>query len=409
MKRSLYFLAFALLIIISISGLSLAEPGTASILVSVAKYEPFPAEAGQYVDVWFKVENLGSSDTSNVIIELLPKFPFSLESDDAIKSPGTVPPGSTPLVKYHIRVDEKATSGDNILQMRYKTAASSEWTVKDADIFIQAHDAVLAVSEISAKEMVPGKVQSISLSLDNMADTYLRDIAVALDFSASALPFAPVGSMNEKRIVSIAPNEKQDISFDIITSPDATAGIYKVPLNIRYSDITNKAYNRTYLLGLVVNNAPDFKISVQKYDIMTEGSTGTVTASVSNTGPGAIKFMTMEILPSAEYEVIGESSIYLGNLDPDDYQIGAFKIHVNKGTLAGRKTIPLNLALKYRDGLNNEYSKNMTLDTRVYSPSEISAYGLGPSGSSYSIIYALIAVVIIYYVYRRYFRRKSKL
>ncbi|VVB59353.1 Uncharacterised protein [uncultured archaeon] len=408
MKKSLFIAAFTILILISISGLSLADYGTtASIAVSVAKYEPFPAEAGQYVDVWFKVENLGSGDSGNVTLQLLPKFPFSLESDDAVKSTGPISSGSTPLIKYHIKIDEKATAGDNILQIRYRPNSFAPWTTQDVDIFIQAHDAVLAVSQISSEDMIPGKTQNLSLSLENMADTYLRDVAVTLDFSASTLPFATIDSVNEKRTSGIAPKEKQDVLFGIITFPDATSGVYKIPVALKYSDITNKTYNRTYLLGLVVNSAPDFKMDLQKYDVMTEGSTGTLTASVSNTGPGAIKFMTMDLLPSAAYEVIGEDSIYLGNLNPDDYQTGAIKKHVNKGALSGGKTVPLNIALKYRDGLNNEYSKNTTLDMRVYTPSEISAYGLGPSGSSYTIIYVLIAIAVIYYVYRRYFRRKK--
>lgn len=407
MKRNISALSALFLFLVSVSGIAAADSGTASVYVSVAKYEPFPAEAGQFLDVWFKAENLGSGTSGGTTLELLPKFPFSLEGGDAVQSLGTVASGSSLLVKYRVKVDEKATSGDNILQLRYRPAPGAEWITKDVEIFIQAHDAVLSVSGISSAAMSPGKIQAFSVSLENLADTYLKDVSVTLDFSSATLPFASVNSINEKRITAIPPKGTADASFGIITAPDAATGVYKVPLTLKYSDITNKTYTRNYLVGFTVNAVPDFEIAVQKYDTVTEGMAGAATISVSNTGPGAIKFMTMELLPSDSYEMLGETSIYLGNLDPDDYQTGAFKIFVNAGALAGGKTIPLKILLKYRDGLNNPYSENTTLRMRVYSPDEISAYGLGAAGGSNTIIYAVIAIAAIYFVYRRYFRKRK--
>jgi len=408
MKTKYFVLSALVLSIIFVSGISFAASGTSSIYVSVAKYEPFPAEAGQYLDIWFKLENTGTDAADGVIMELLPAFPFSLETGSAVNSLGTVPSGSTELIKYRVKVDEKATSGDNILQVRYKPGTFSEWVTKDADISIQVHDAVLSVSDISSGEMTPGSARIVTISLENLADTYLKDISAVFDFSSTTLPFATMDSINEKRIVSMPAKGKANVSFDIITAPDAASGVYKIPLTLSYSDTTNKKYTRNYTLGFVVNSKPDFQIGLQKYDALTEGSTGTVTVSVSNTGPGTIKFMTMDILPSAGYEAFGEKSIYLGNLNSDDYQTGAFKIYVKPGALGSAKTLPLKISLKYRDGLNNMYSKDISLDLRVYTQSEITAYGLAPASSSSTTIYVIIAVVVIYYVYKKYFKKKQK-
>ncbi len=409
MKNTNFVLYLLVLSIIFVSGISFADSGASAIYLSIAKYEPFPAEAGQYVDIWFKVQNTGSGASDGVTLELLPKFPFSLESGGALQSLGPVPSGSEVLVKYRVKIDEKATAGDNLLQLRYMPTTLSTWVTKDVDIFIQAHDAVLSISNISAFEMAPGNAQTLSLSLENLADTYLRDISVSLDFSSTTLPFAPVDSVNEKRIVSMPSKGTADISFNILTSPDATSGLYKVPITLKYSDITNKNYTRQYILGFVVNSMPDFQTGLQKYDALTEGSTGTVTISVSNTGPGAIKFMTMDLIPSDGYEIFGEQSIYLGNLNPDDYQTGSFKIYVKQGVLGEAKNLPLKISLKYRDGLNNMYSKDLTLDMRVYTPSEIKTYGLAPASGSSTTIYIIIAILAIYYGYKKFFKKKSKI
>lgn len=410
MKNKYFVLSALVLSIIFVSGLSFAASGTSSIYVSAAKYEPFPAEAGQYMDIWLKVENTGTDASDSVVVELLPAFPFSLETGNAVNSLGTVPSGSAELVKYRVKVDEKATSGDNMLQVRYKPGPLSEWVTKDIDISIQVHDAVLSVSGISSVEMAPGNTRIISISLENLADTHLKDISVAFDFSSATLPFATIDSINEKRLASMPAKGKSDVSFNIITLPDAASGVYKVPITLNYSDTTNKKYTRTYLVGFIVNAAPDFEISVQKYDAVTEGSVGTITLSISNTGPGAIKFMTMDLLQSDSYEILGEKSIYLGNLNPDDYQTGLFKIYVKKGAATSDgKTVPLLISLKYRDGLNAPYSKNITLGMRVYTPEEIKTYGLAPAGGSSTAIYVIIAAFAIYYVYKKYFKKKAKI
>lgn len=409
MKNKYFVLSALILSIIFVSGISFAASGTSSIYVSVAKYEPFPAEAGQYLDIWFKLENTGADAANGAVMELLPAFPFSLETGDAIKSLGAVPSGSAELIKYRVKVDEKATSGDNILQVRYKPGTLSEWVTKDADISIQVHDAVLSIDGISSAEMTPGNARTVTISLENMADTYLKDISAVFEFSSATLPFATLGSINEKRIVSMPAKGKANVSFDIITSPDAASGVYKVPITLSYSDTTNKKYTREYTIGFVVNSRPDFQIGLQKYDAMTEGSTGTVTVSISNTGPGTIKFMSMDLLPSVGYEIFGEKSIYLGNLNSDDYQTGSFKIYVKPGVLGESKTLPLKISLKYRDGLNNVYSKDVSLDLRVYTQSEIKSYGLAPASGSSTTIYVIIAAVIIYYLYRKYYKKKAKI
>ena len=409
MKNNYFVIAALALSMIFVSGISFAASGTSSIYVSVAKYEPFPAEAGQYLDIWLKVENTGTDASDSVILELLPAFPFSLETGNAVNSLGTVPAGSTELVKYRVKVDEKATSGDNILKVRYQPYPFSEWVTKDITITIQVHDAVLSITGISSAEMAPGNTRIITVSLENLADTYLRDISTSFDFSSATLPFATIDSINEKRIVSMPSKGKANVSFDIITSPDAISGVYKVPITLNYSDTTNKKYSRDYLLGFVVNSRPDFEVSIQKYDFITEGSTGTMTISISNTGPSAIKFMSMDLLPSENYEIIGEKSIYLGNLNPDDYQTGAFKIYVKSGATNGGNTVPLKMLLKYRDGLNNLYSKDMTLDMRIYTSSELNTYGLAPASGTNTTIYLILAAIVIYYLYRKYYKKKAKI
>lgn len=96
-----------------------------SLEVTLVNQDPYPAEPGGYVDLLFKVENDGIQKAENVIFELMPKYPFSLEPGiSAIKELGTV--GSEQdgdnafLLKYKIRVDEDAIDGENEIDINYK-------------------------------------------------------------------------------------------------------------------------------------------------------------------------------------------------------------------------------------------------------------------------------------------------
>ena len=63
--------------------------------VTFVSQDPYPAEPGQYVDLIFKLENGGNQEADNVIFEIVPQYPFSLNpGTDATKElPSTLSTG----------------------------------------------------------------------------------------------------------------------------------------------------------------------------------------------------------------------------------------------------------------------------------------------------------------------------
>jgi hypothetical protein len=87
--------------------------------------DPYPAEPGAYVNLLFKVENWGTKNAENVVFELLPEYPFSLDSGvDATKELGTIRGLETGekayFLKYKVRVDKDAINGENEIKINYK-------------------------------------------------------------------------------------------------------------------------------------------------------------------------------------------------------------------------------------------------------------------------------------------------
>jgi len=86
--------------------------------------DPVTAEPGGYVNLLFKLENWGTARADNVVVELLPQYPFSLDSGvAAVQELGSIGGLATDdkayLVKYKVRVDKDAINGDNEIGLKY--------------------------------------------------------------------------------------------------------------------------------------------------------------------------------------------------------------------------------------------------------------------------------------------------
>lgn len=94
-----------------------------SLKVALVNQDPYPAEPGGYVNLLFKVENWGTEKAENVVFELLPEYPFSLDIGvSTTKELGTIRGLETGerafLLKYKVRVDKDAIDGENEIAVK---------------------------------------------------------------------------------------------------------------------------------------------------------------------------------------------------------------------------------------------------------------------------------------------------
>jgi hypothetical protein len=132
--------------------------------------DPYPANPGEYVDLLLKIENWGTNKAENVVFELLPEYPFSLDPGvNATKELGTIESLSTDekayFLKYKIRVDKDAIDGENEIGWEYTYGTTSKTysagtfnlTVEDSrtdfDVVVQdstSGSTTLAIANIGA-------------------------------------------------------------------------------------------------------------------------------------------------------------------------------------------------------------------------------------------------------------------
>src|SRR3989344_3142313 len=171
-----------LMMMILCIGIASALPLYDSLRVTLVNQEPDPVEPGKYIDVRFRIENIGSEAAEEVVFELVPSFPFSLApGDSAVQVLGTINSRDIDekgtVVKYRIIVDEKAIDGENELKVRYNTKDSGYSEPDAFEINVRSPDAIVSVDAIKVENdaVAPGEKSSLTITLKNNADSIMKD------------------------------------------------------------------------------------------------------------------------------------------------------------------------------------------------------------------------------------------
>lgn len=383
------------------------------IRLTMVNQEPDPVEPGEYVEVKFKVENWGSDPTGPLIVGIRPTSPFTLLSGYELEQEVSglerrQMDNDGEILEWKLRVDKDAAEGDNELIVYLKELKGQQVKVTYEDTFyidVRTSDTILDVKEITTEPemVVPGQPAKLMITLQNLGDSFIKDVKVGLDLGG--LDIATFGSTSEKIIQKMNGKEEVIVTFSIIPSASAELGIIKVPLNLSFKDNINNEYNQDATFGLPLMSLITYVLVMDDSEIKTANKAGEVTIKLSNPGVSDIKFLTTELKPSSEYEILSASKIYVGNVDSDDFESVTYKIYAKDGNGDEDKFITLRLLLTYMDVYNKEYSIEEEVSLPLFSKKTAIKYGLiaKPSYKGF-VIMLLIVVGGVWY----YFHRKKK-
>jgi len=409
-KTIILMILMVLCSFVAIAAQTTTQPSkVADISVSLVNQDPDPAEPGKYVDVRFKFDNVGTKQASNVEVELLPQYPFSLYNNDALRSIGTLQSRQKDevgvIVKYRLRVDENAIEGENELKLRYRTDGGTWVNPGEFDIDIRTHDAILSINsvEVEEKTLKPGSKSKVTIKLANEADSLIKDVKVKMDLSS--VPFIPIGSTDEKSIYQIKAKKTQDVVFELLADPEADSGVYKVGINITYYDEPGTEYSKNSIIGLIIVEEPKLSITLDSSDIYQSGKSGEVVVKIVNKGVTDIKFMNIQLASGSGYKILSNNEDYLGNIDSDDYETADFKIFVDK---TGNKQITLPITLEYKDAINTAFTEKKDLILDLYTASEAKKFGLIKGNGKSGIFIVILIVVAGLFFYRKWKKSRGK-
>lgn len=261
MRRDYIFSGFVfavlMLSVFSIMPCVSSQEKNALVEVSLLNQDPYPAQLNNYVELVFKVENKGRVDVNDVMIELLPQYPFSLDlgvvAVNEIGSLTLVQYGEKAVfVKYKLRVDKDAIDGENTIKLRYVYDTNGEWRnyiTKEFNVTIEdpRTDFDIAIQDYSPA------TGTLSIAISNTGDQNAESVTVSLPEQSS---IDVVGS-NKEIVGGIETNDYTVSSFKVVPKEDAL-----IIVKISYTDSIG--------IRREIDKAVLFKASTYSYKITKE-------------------------------------------------------------------------------------------------------------------------------------------
>ncbi len=390
MKKLTIFMVF---LVLAVSAFARVGP---EISATILRYEPTPAEQGNIVDIWISLSNEGTT-ARNVVVKFVPEYPFTLPQGQLIEvNAGSVAQTESKVFKFTVFVDPAAPNGDRNIKFQY-SVDGGQWTELEAPITLQAKGAVLIVDsyKVVPSPVVPGQTATVELQVRNAGRLAVKNVDFSIDLADAK--FSTIGTGTKQRVNYIGIGETETVVFQLASDTSTEIKVYNIPVTLAYEDERNTRYNDTAKISLVVNAKPELSMTVDATKFDSKKSPGTVSLKVVNKGVANLKYVTVKLIPTKDYELLSPSiEAYVGNLDSDDFETVDFTI---KPLV---ESPHLQVLVDFKDPYNVDFSQQYDLPLRIITEKE-----LGQKKTPWvAIVVGLLVVAGIIYWWRK--RKKSK-
>lgn len=385
------------------AGIDGSVPQSAYLTFSLLNQNPDPVAPGELLELRLKVENKGSDPASDVVLELVPGFPFSANGAERTKSLGTLSGfqkgKDAVIIRFLLTVDGSSGSGISPVALRYKASGKDWASIDNLNITIRQRDLPLGVTSaiFQPEQPVQGKPSTLKLEITNFGTSDALNLRAKINRTDS---FSPSGSAGEKFIPLIRPKGRATAEFSLITLPTAKSGLATVPVLITYSDSSGRNYTLSQQFTVAVGTTPNLSASIISSDLLKAGVKREVTIEIVNKELADIKFLTATLVRAGHYEIISSEAVYLGDLDSGDSDTVSYDVFF-------KKPGPLLLSLEYADQFNNARQQEVEVPARIYSSSEARALGMEKNSGKGMLITVAIVVAGVF-AYRMFRRRRKK-
>jgi len=354
---------FSLLVIASVfAAPASAAVGSANLKVTIIETNPYPAKIGEYLTLSVQVENVGGDKADDVDIEIVPQYPFTLDSTaSTVQNIGALNPGRTATKEFYLFVDKNAQKGVRSIDIRARTGKDKPWNEETFDIRIgtETFDSkgTVELAEIvtSPEVFMPGDKGTVTVTLKNTAttptvtiddkdyDTNARIQAAVLKPLSDGITVleAPYYEMG-----LVGPGDSIELTFNVKVEEDASEGARNLELVIEGNSFD---YNSRKNIPLKVDSS-NIKVIPSKPLQMVNGQ-ATVEFDVANTHPN--KLNSVSIKPEAEGVKFYPAEYFIGPMDPDELFTIEFDATIDESSdVDTSEPINMNVTATYNNGIN---------------------------------------------------------
>lgn len=356
--------------------------------------------------VFLTITNSSAENADEVRLQFSAGPHLTADTDSVIL--GALASGSSQQTSLNITVGSSATA--TISYLTIKATCYSDSTSKTTNANIPITIKTVPILQIDNVKFVqpdngdnltsigPGNIVRLEFDLVNHGDGSAKDIEISLNQSNL---FAVSGS-GENFVNEIKPDNSVELSFVLTIDPSVSAGTHSIPVSLAYLDeIRNENYSTTEYIGLTISGEYNFIVTLHSQEASTPGTLTSATVKIINAGDQKARFLTVNVLSSDPLIDITPQTVYIGNLNSDDYDTQKFSFKTQE---VAPGTYPLRLEIYYKDMYGMGYTEQHSVNVRLYSADELPGGGVSPSVIA---VVGFVVILVGYFMFKR-LRPKKK-
>lgn len=251
----------------------------------------------------------------------------------------------------------------------------------------------------------PGQIVTLWIAVQNWGEDALDNVYLQV---VPEYPFQLTQGNAVQEVGKVSGFGERLIEYDLIVNEDAIEGVYSFDVQQCSDAICSKVIRDLAVsISVKTGGSPRIRVGLEDASTFFGGKNGDLTINVVNRGKLDIKFLTLTLLPSDDYEIISPTEVYIGELESDDFDTVDYNIFIEE-SVASDDTVYVDLPVKieYTDSNNRDYTGQSQVKLKVYSQDDLKRLGLMTAGGSNNMymIVGLIAVGGIVW----YWRKKRK-
>ncbi len=327
------------ILILSMLLLVLVEIAYADITLSAtAEVTPSVLTPDSYGFLKLTISNNGTTDAPSIyarVESIDPPLSFVGEEPAAFRYFGDLKSKGSTSTIYKFYVPKNASSGLYSVKFTVSQilagAGDFKTIVQYTLISVKAPSA-LAVKSVAPASFKLGEKTAVTMTLSNTGAARLNNVELSWQASNDAL--LPFGSDNKIVLPYLDANQEVKIPVQVVAGTGITPGVHSLSIKGTYYDATGVQQSIESIIGITVGGGTtDFGVSVQQ-----SGQTASIT--VANIG----------VNPAAGVSVkVGQSEVFLGNLNPGDYTMASMQIPVQRNATEGQPREKVMVQISYTD------------------------------------------------------------
>jgi hypothetical protein len=265
-------LFLVLMFFFSLACFSAATSISPQVTATLLNQDPDPVQQGDVVEARFKIENLGGATSESVVVEILPKYPFTLYSGEAKKDIGKLRAGQTGadavIVDYKLKVDELAAEGDNEIELRLLTGYQTSISYVNNEFLIDVNDYDVPNLKVFVKEntILSGNSRGeITIEIANV------DVADVKFLELTLLPneeYMLLSSSNYVYLGDVDSDDTESEDFEIYVK-DIKENKLTIPVNLKYQDSNENKYEQNVNLNINIYSSGElYKYGLKQRSII---------------------------------------------------------------------------------------------------------------------------------------------